>query len=582
MKKLIIIILLAISGSASAFTLFVNSSVTNLNSAPIANHWVYIFAYDSINQYNYIDSTVTDTSGGYSFNVNNVPATQTLFDIYTYDCVNAIHHKYVFTTSSNPTAFQICTTAPTCNSQFTAIQDTINPSTYHFFNQSTNNQYNKWYVNNTQISTQANFSYTFPTNPSLNTVCLEITNAQQTCSDTSCTSIIIHNCSTSFTDSINGDTVIFTVSNSPQADFYYWDFGDGFSQPASLPYITHIYSGNGTYNVQLTTYSIYNQANDTCFAYYNQSITIAPQSNTGSIYGYAFADTSYLDYGMIMLYDKNPISQKMTLIDSSALIMDTSQTYTYYIFNGLPYGNYYLKSKISPSSVYYNSYYDTWASINPNSHVLQWQNAEKQTLSSGLLQTLISLKSPDVTFSNGGGRISGKIINTVGINTNSTIVYLLNQNKLLVKGIVPDAFGVFSFDSLIYGTYYLRPELTNINSLDYEVLISSNMPYSDSIQIHVDTNHFYVGKEEAKQLITKFNIYPNPASSIINIDIDSKTQQIVLISIYDAIGNRIYAQEHQINNNTSIKVPLSELISGLYIITISDSYSTSTKKFIKY
>jgi len=170
----------------------------------------------------------------------------------------------------------------------------------------------------------------------------------------------------------------------------------------------------------------------------------------------------------------------------------------------------------------------------------------------------------------------------MGINTIGTTIYLLNQSKLIVGGMDLGSTNEFSFDSLIYGTYYLQPELTNINSMDYEITISGNIPYADSVQINVDSNNFFVGYNTPKWAEVKFNIFPNPFNSEINIEINSPVTQRAVISIYDILGNTLYSKEHQIGTNSHIKIPLNELNSGIYIISISDNYSTSTRKIIKH
>lgn len=583
MKKLLIAILLALSSNIFAVTLTTYNNVNDFNSQPIPNHWVYLSAFDSTYAYTYIDSTLTDSSGAYYFNVNNIPSTQIYFNIYTFDCQNNIHDKYVSPANPTTTPFVICSNQPppNCSASFTVNQDSINPLSYTFTNTSTNNFTNEWYINNNIVSTQTNLTYVFPNTQSSNNVCLIIENATQNCSDTSCTSIVINNCNTSFIDSINGNTVIFTAIGNPQADYYYWDFGDGSTQNTNNAVITHSYNSSGTYTVNLTAYSFSPTTNDTCVSYANGIVNISQQSNMGTIYGYVFVDSLYLDAGTVELYQKDAISQKMIFVNSSQIMLDSSAAYSYFIFNNIPYGDYYLKTNISTTSIFYNRYFNTWASQNINDQITQWNLAQAQTLNSSSIVTMINLKKPDISFNSGQGRISGTLTNTMGINTIATTIYLLNQDKLLVGGIEMDSTNEFTFDSLIYGTYYLKPELTNINSMEYEVIISSNIPFADSLQINVDSNNFFVGQNNPKWEEVRFDVFPNPFNSEINIDINSAISHRAVISIYDILGNIIYSKGYQIGTNSSIKIPLKEINSGMYIIRISDDYGISTKKIIK-
>lgn len=82
----------------------------------------------------------------------------------------------------------------------------------------------------------------------------------------------------------------------------------------------------------------------------------------------------------------------------------------------------------------------------------------------------------------------------------------------------------------------------------------------------------YVGLDEIIDPST-VNIYPNPASDILNVIMDNKGTYDILI--YDAIGNVV------LSTNTSqllTKLDVSEFASGVYIMNISNSVSTVSKR----
>lgn len=70
-----------------------------------------------------------------------------------------------------------------------------------------------------------------------------------------------------------------------------------------------------------------------------------------------------------------------------------------------------------------------------------------------------------------------------------------------------------------------------------------------------------------------FSVYPNPATDVINI---SKVSNKAKFEIYNAVGQRIKAGD--INNN---QVKVSELVKGVYFITIKDKDISESIKFIK-
>ena len=56
----------------------------------------------------------------------------------------------------------------------------------------------------------------------------------------------------SFTATVSRDTVHLT-NNSTDADYYFWDFGDGDTQWGNVPY--HVYTANGTYTITLVAFN---------------------------------------------------------------------------------------------------------------------------------------------------------------------------------------------------------------------------------------------------------------------------------------------------------------------------------------
>lgn len=73
-------------------------------------------------------------------------------------------------------------------------------------------------------------------------------------------------------------------------------------------------------------------------------------------------------------------------------------------------------------------------------------------------------------------------------------------------------------------------------------------------------------------------IYPNPATSTINIKYESNMESAV-INVYDAAGMWVKLLRLPASNNLSLKV--SELAPGTYTIHLSDGVNSQTGKFVK-
>ncbi len=576
MKNVLIVLLITFSYNLFGLTLNVSSSVKDLNNNPISNHWVFIESLDS--SFTYVDSIATDVNGNYTFIVNGVPSQNIQFAITTYDCNNTIHTIFVFASNSTATPFQICSNSavPNCHAQFSYYQDTINPNTYYFINQSSNYTQNMWFVNNSIVSNQVNLTHTFSVNPSLNSVCLLVIDSLNNCSDSSCAAIVVNNCSVSLSNTINGLTVSFVAQSVPLADYYEWDFGDGAAQTTTTASITHTYSGSGTYTASLTTLNIYNQAQDTCTAYATNTIIIGSPTNTGSIYGYVFADSNYLNSGIIELYIRDIATQKMILIDSTQIVFDSTSNNSYFIFDNKTYNDYYIKCKINPGSSYYGSYYDTWYP-----HDISWLDAQKVELNSSVTAANIILKEPEIFFNGGNGSIEGGIIAEQGIDATATIVYLYSAAGYLADKSSLDVNGKYYFDSLIVGTYTLKPELINYNAISFQISISQQEPSHTNVNIGLGSNGFYLGNHAHQTNINLISIFPNPVKDELNISVNLKTNENILIAISDILGRVVYKKTTYAKSKSFIKVSLKELNSGVYIVSISDRYGSVVKKVIK-
>lgn len=77
----------------------------------------------------------------------------------------------------------------------------------------------------------------------------------------------------------------------------------------------------------------------------------------------------------------------------------------------------------------------------------------------------------------------------------------------------------------------------------------------------------------------EFNIYPNPATKIVNLRLPKFYENNALITIVNSFGQTVLSKT---NNNESMHVlDVSNLSSGVYFIKISNKEATTTKKFIK-
>ena len=81
-----------------------------------------------------------------------------------------------------------------------------------------------------------------------------------------------------------------------------------------------------------------------------------------------------------------------------------------------------------------------------------------------------------------------------------------------------------------------------------------------------------------KQLAAKFNMYPNPATNVVNIT-NSENMQVQQVTIYDSTGKQLSSQTF--NNQTEIQLNVEHLASGTYMLYLQTTEGIAVKKLVK-
>ena len=79
-----------------------------------------------------------------------------------------------------------------------------------------------------------------------------------------------------------------------------------------------------------------------------------------------------------------------------------------------------------------------------------------------------------------------------------------------------------------------------------------------------------------------FNLYPNPANSNINVEVEHVEDGLTIISIMDMSGSLIIKKEYEVlGGGLSKQIDIDGLNKGLYIVNIKNGESMIFEKFIK-
>ena len=175
------------------------------------------------------------------------------------------------------------------------------------------------------------------------------------------------------------------------------------------------------------------------------------------------------------------------------------------------------------------------------------------------------------------------------------IIYTLEEQRPEYEDNLNE-FSFFPFDEIIVleGTFYVgwqkinTPEMLNVgfdaNKINNNKLFYNftgqwkQSQFEGTLMIRPMLGHeIPMGiKEDPDKISFDFDIYPNPASSYLNIKTKHETGNYLRISIFD-----IYGKTYINDINSGTPVNITGLNSGIYFIRITDTFgNTSTKKFL--
>lgn len=108
--------------------------------------------------------------------------------------------------------------------------------------------------------------------------------------------------------------------------------------------------------------------------------------------------------------------------------------------------------------------------------------------------------------------------------------------------------------------------------------VATYAPKFDNINLSaVNTIPTYVLSVN-EQLAAKFNLYPNPATNVVNIT-NSENMLVQQITVYDISGKKLSTQTF--NNEAEIQLSVENLASGTYMLHLRTNEGIAVKKLVK-
>lgn len=89
------------------------------------------------------------------------------------------------------------------------------------------------------------------------------------------------------------------------------------------------------------------------------------------------------------------------------------------------------------------------------------------------------------------------------------------------------------------------------------------------------------GIVDAATSATRVALYPNPATSQLNVILDAQEAGLHKVVIMDLAGKVSYSTEVSVNGFQNISIPVSTLANGYYLVSVEANGNRSVQKFVK-
>ncbi len=368
-------------------------------------------------------------------------------------------------------------------------------------------------------------------------------------------------------DSLNFD--FFDESMGEGIISWFWDFGDGSISQEVNP--KHNYNEPGVYDVKLTvsTQPIIHDF---------RTSTIIKKVYAGmrqyfDFGGHAFAGYFPVDIGTAYLYK---------IEEDQFIPIDTTyfDQHGYYIFQTLIEGNYKVKAFPSTSSVNAGKYFPTYYK-----DALFWTKAETINLTETAWEYDIHMVE-NFEYNTGNGAIDGVVALDGGKHfiTGEIEVILFNENDNCLTYIKSNDEGIFRFIELPFGTYKVMAEVPGMYTYPTTITINAENPFVQdlSILVYEEEIPFGIGEGTGTKLAGLGDLYPNPARSHVNFELQLQKSGNVQVFILNQGGQVVAKHSDQYNiGNHSIQLNTTALSSGMYRVMVLFGNEKHVKPFVK-
>lgn len=341
---------------------------------------------------------------------------------------------------------------------------------------------------------------------------------------------------------------------------YMWEPTDGLScstcaSPTINPSVTTTYTVSGTGVLGCTS---------------DATVTVNADRVNGHIY---FSGPAPASLGVqVWLLQYSPADSSLIAIDS----MLTCGAIPYFEFDSKPAGSYMVRASLVSSIPGTSNYIPTYGGSSA------YWNAATTVVHTG------ETGNRDITMMygtvpSGGGSINGTIYSGSGSSTTGdvplagTLVFLKDATTgQILTYAYTDALGAYSFSGIAFGTYVIYPEYfsyyttqSGVISLDESAPSKSGVNFKQYTTLGIiaplDVNA--VNSVPNNELL---NIYPNPASGMLNLQWANQKTGNVTFTLADVTGAEILKKNIQIDVQSGrARIDISAIPNGIYFFNVS-------------
>ncbi len=203
-------------------------------------------------------------------------------------------------------------------------------------------------------------------------------------------------------------------------------------------------------------------------------------------------------------------------------------------------------------------------------------------------ETIVIDSDPD-------GIISGTIVENPNAQDNSIVksdgvgtplpdveVRLLDANGITLATDITDNKGHYAFENLFFGNYQIQVIIPDLPHEPYDVNLTPLSQEENNLNFEVSSSSISTTSTQAVEFLEAFQIFPNPASERVFIQLNLAKESDLQVRISTITGQEVhFVERSNANGRQQFEIDLTSFEAGLYFIHLSNGKEVISKKVIR-